>query len=162
MAFGYRMQAISILGREVMKPRGLTGLAFDTLNFSTGEIREVFDILADPLNYPVLIHCTQGKDRTGLIIALVLLLLGAPADAIKHDYVLSESELLPEKEARMQEIKEIDLGEEFAGCPLDWTEKVQEHIEERYGGIQPYLKDHVGISPETQESLKAILSARRT
>lgn len=41
MLFGYRMQAISILGREVMQPRGLIGLGYDTLDHSGPEIAEV-------------------------------------------------------------------------------------------------------------------------
>jgi protein tyrosine/serine phosphatase len=40
-----------------------------------GEVKQVFDVLADDRNWPVLVHCTQGKDRTGLIVMLVLFLL---------------------------------------------------------------------------------------
>jgi protein-tyrosine phosphatase len=39
--FGFRMKAISIMGREVMQPRGLVGLASDTLDHSGVEIKEV-------------------------------------------------------------------------------------------------------------------------
>jgi hypothetical protein len=38
MLFGYRMEAISILGREVMKPRGLIGLGYDTIDYCGPEI----------------------------------------------------------------------------------------------------------------------------
>jgi hypothetical protein len=41
MLFGYRMQAISILGREVMQPRGLVGLGFDSIDHCGPEIAEV-------------------------------------------------------------------------------------------------------------------------
>lgn len=41
MLFGYRMQAISILGQEVMQPRGLIGLGYDTLDHSGPEIAQV-------------------------------------------------------------------------------------------------------------------------
>lgn len=41
MAFGYRMEAISILGREVMQPRGLIGLGYDSLDSCQPEIAEV-------------------------------------------------------------------------------------------------------------------------
>jgi protein-tyrosine phosphatase len=59
MAFGYRNEAISILGREVMQPRGLTGLGIDTLDNSGDEILHVFDVLADSQQYPIIVHCTQ-------------------------------------------------------------------------------------------------------
>jgi protein-tyrosine phosphatase len=41
MAFGYRMEAISILGREVMQPRGLAGLGYDCIDHSGLEIAQV-------------------------------------------------------------------------------------------------------------------------
>jgi hypothetical protein len=41
LLFGYRMQAISILGREVMQPRGLIGLGHDSIDFCRLEIAQV-------------------------------------------------------------------------------------------------------------------------
>lgn len=41
MLFGYRMEAISILGREVMKPRGLIGLGYDTIDYCGAELATV-------------------------------------------------------------------------------------------------------------------------
>ena len=45
--------------------------------------------LCEPRAYPALVHCTAGKDRTGVLIALVLDLLGVPDDIIVRDYALS-------------------------------------------------------------------------
>lgn len=117
MATGYRTQAIGILGRDVMAPRGLIGLGKDTIDHGMTEMHKIFTLLANPCNYPTLVHCTQGKDRTGLVILLILLLLEVPLDAISADYMASERELESEKQERMKEITEIGLGEEFAGCP---------------------------------------------
>ncbi len=135
MALGSRDDAIHILGREVMKPRGLTGLGMDTLDHSQREIKQVFDILADESAYPVLVHCTQGKDRTGLIVLLALLLCHVKQDAVRQDYVMSEKELEPEKEERLIEIKKVGLDESFAGCPDGFVEKIVQHINQRYGGV---------------------------
>lgn len=41
MLFGYRVKAISILGREVMQPRGLIGLGHDSIDFCGPEIAQV-------------------------------------------------------------------------------------------------------------------------
>lgn len=41
MLFGYRMEAISILGREVMNPRGLIGLGYDTIDYCGTELATV-------------------------------------------------------------------------------------------------------------------------
>ncbi|KXT03171.1 hypothetical protein AC579_6874 [Pseudocercospora musae] len=89
-SIGYRTDAISILGENVMNKRGLVGLAEDSLKYSKAEIKAVFDVMADSANYPVLLHCTQGKDRTGLMVLLVLLLLGVDQNAIEEDYLMKE------------------------------------------------------------------------
>ncbi len=44
-------------------------------------------------NLPAVVHCTHGKDRTGLLVALLLLMLGVDEAAVVQDYVLSEEEL---------------------------------------------------------------------
>lgn len=62
---GYRTKAINILGQQVMIPRGLVGLGLDTLDQSTREIREALSLYTDQAALPSLVHCTQGKDRTG-------------------------------------------------------------------------------------------------
>ena len=107
-------------------------------------------------NYPILSHCTQGKDRTGLIIALILFLLEVPRDAISHDYVMSESELESERENRMKEIRSIGLSEDFADCPKDWIERMEGFLEEKYGGVRGYCRG-IGFGDEEIEGLVGIL-----
>lgn len=103
-------------------------------------------------------HCTQGKDRTGLVIFFILLLLEVPIDAMTHDYRMSEKELLPEKESRMKEISSIGLDEGFAGCPESWIEKMQEHLDVKYGGVWKYCRS-IGFTEEEEENLLQILKA---
>jgi protein tyrosine/serine phosphatase len=158
MIFGYRMEAISILGREVMQPRGLVGLGFDSIDHCGPEIAEALRAYSTSENYPILSHCTQGKDRTGLIIALILSLLEVPNEAISHDYILSESELLPERESRMKEIRSIGLTEDFAGCPADWIGKMEWHLEEKYGGVRGYCRG-IGFGDEEMDKLVGLLKA---
>ncbi|KAG4428047.1 hypothetical protein IFR05_016468, partial [Cadophora sp. M221] len=131
MLFGYRMRAISILGREVMLPRGLIGLGYDSLDACGPEIAEcLLAFTSSSSQTPILIHCTQGKDRTGLIVAILLLILKVPLEAIGRDYVMSERELESEKEARMVEIRSIGLSEEFATCPPEWVGCMERHLRE--------------------------------
>lgn len=156
MACGYREDAISILGREVMLPRGLIGLGIDTLDYSTSEIRDVFTRLSDKSTYPILVHCTQGKDRTGLIVLLVLMLCGVTQDAMRDDYRRSEKELLVEQEERLRQIRRIGLNEDFTGCPQDFAPEMTKHIQERFGGIQRYLNS-IGIDEEAQNRVRSAM-----
>ncbi len=54
-----------------------------------GEYRHFFDLLLEDDNLPLLVHCTSGKDRTGIAAALVLLALGVPRDVVVRDYTLT-------------------------------------------------------------------------
>jgi protein-tyrosine phosphatase len=45
------------------------------------------------LKYPILIHCLSGKDRTGIVVAALLLILGLNENEIKEEYLLSEGEV---------------------------------------------------------------------
>jgi len=159
MTVGRRMEAIAVLGVNVMQERGLVGLALDSLDACGEEVQQVFGVLADESNYPVMIHCTQGKDRTGLTVMLALLLLGVPVDAIEADYMMSQKELQPERESRIKEIKLMGLGEEFADCSSDFVRRVDGHITEKYGSVEEYL-NKVGVDTQMQRSVLRNLSAR--
>lgn len=149
-----------IIGEQVMKPRGLIGLAQDTLDCSAAEMREVFDVLAEDASYPVVIHCTQGKDRTGLVVMMLLFLLTTttavvvvePA-TIAADYVRSEAELWPEQDERMQEILAIGLDEEYAQCPPGFTDAVHTFLDTKYRGTEAYLLS-IGLSREKIDRIR--------
>lgn len=158
MAMGYRTEAIAILGENVMKPEGLVGLAIRSIDTCGDEVRQVFEVLAHEENYPVLVHCTQGKDRTGLVMQLILMLLGVEEKAIEEDYMMSQRELEPEREERLREISSIGLTEEFADCDKQLVGAVIDHVNEGYGGIERYL-EHCGVGVEEQEAVKRFLRA---
>jgi protein tyrosine/serine phosphatase len=52
-------------------------------------------ICSDPRNHPVLFHCSSGKDRTGLIAALILAVCGLSDEEIFDDYEKSQTYLAP-------------------------------------------------------------------
>ncbi|KAI1498565.1 protein-tyrosine phosphatase-like protein [Biscogniauxia marginata] len=169
--FGYRTQAIGVISREVMLPRGLVGLGTVTLDTSGPEIAEALNTLLQPSSLPLLIHCTQGKDRTGLIIALTLMAIGDPStpsptvplDAIEHDYLLTReglagSESESEKDERLTEIREIGLTSEWGDCPSDFVRRVRAHLDGAYGGVGAYL-DGIGFGAEERSRLVEVLGA---
>ena len=159
-ACSYRTQAISILGTNVMSQRGLSGLAIDTLTHSTSEIATLFTLLSKPATYPVLVHCTQGKDRTGLVVLLVSLLCGASEEGVAMDYARSGVELEPEREERVREIGRIGLPASFAGVEEGWVGVVCGWLQKEWGGVEGYLGKGCGVGEETMEGVKRILAVR--
>lgn len=154
--------AIRLLTTNAMLPMGLTGLSHLTLSTSGPAIADFFHLLSSsssPSLPPHLLHCTQGKDRTGILVLLFLLLLSPPGDptipteAITHDYMLSTPGLLPERESRLQEIHDIGLTDSFADCPEDWVEKTVEEIEGVYGGVEKYLQK-IGVGKAEQDVIR--------
>ncbi|KAL8695517.1 MAG: hypothetical protein Q9218_000095 [Villophora microphyllina] len=154
MAIGRRTEAISVLGREVIQPGGLVGQAKDTIDSSGSELRQVFQVLADADNYPIYFHCTQGKDRTGLIALLLLLILGIPLDVIIVDYLASEGELVPERGLRIEELRAMGLSDDFAGCPPSWVVDVNHHIINVYGSANGYF-DRIGVGEDLRQKIKS-------
>ena len=53
------------------------------------EYRHMFDLASGAENYPLLLHCTSGKDRTGYGVASILLALGVPREIVLEDYDLT-------------------------------------------------------------------------
>ncbi|KAI1025370.1 hypothetical protein LB504_012598 [Fusarium proliferatum] len=154
---GYRTKAINILGQQVMIPRGLVGLGLDTLDQSTREICEALSLYTDQAALPSLVHCTQGKDRTGsLICALVLMILDVPISAIEYDYALSDEALISEREQRLIEIREIGLTDEWLHTADDMIIGIQKHLEDKYGGLNAYL-DGIGFGADDRAKIRDLL-----
>ncbi|ROW06038.1 hypothetical protein VMCG_04697 [Cytospora schulzeri] len=154
---GLRMKAVSILGREVMQPRGLIGLGCDTLDASGDEVAAGLRSLLGPDGLPLLVHCTQGKDRTGIMIVLILLVCGVPVEAIQYDYHLTDEKLLSEEEGRLKEIREMGLGDNWAKTAPGFVKGVVQHLEDRYGGVEGYL-DSIGFGNEERAKLRQRLA----
>jgi protein-tyrosine phosphatase len=56
----------------------------------TASMAAVFHAFGDPAAYPIYFHCTFGRDRTGIVGALLLLTLGASRSAVMQEYLLSQ------------------------------------------------------------------------
>lgn len=63
--------------------------ANDILNDNKEEILNFFSTLADEENYPMIIHCSVGCDRTGMLVFMVNALLGVPEEDLIRDYMFS-------------------------------------------------------------------------
>jgi protein-tyrosine phosphatase len=72
-------------------PRVVAGRYREMLESGSEMIAEALTILSDPSSYPGLIHCTAGKDRTGVLSAIILGLIDASDETILADYAESRA-----------------------------------------------------------------------
>jgi len=114
------------------------------------QLRQALATLAAPGGLPAVVHCTAGKDRTGLIVALVLGLAGVSAATIVEDYALSAQYLVGTylEEARQRAEKNGVSWEWFQHqviCPPEFMHTTLQYLDERYGGIAAYVHA-IGLS----------------
>lgn len=106
------------------------------------QIRDVLSALAAPQGLPAVVNCTAGKDRTGLIVALVLGLAGVPEETIVADYALSGACLAGafDDEARRRAEEQGLSFDLLMRCDPDYMRETLEHLRVRYGGIESYVR----------------------
>ncbi|EFY97587.2 tyrosine/serine protein phosphatase [Metarhizium robertsii ARSEF 23] len=154
--FGYRIEAVRLIATEVMLQRGLLGLGIDTIDHSGSEICQALGLYTSPSTLPVLVHCTQGKDRTGLICILILMILDIPLGAIEHDYFLTDPALEAQRHERLAEIRQIGLTDDWAVTAPELVIGVQKHLDVEYGGLEAYLDD-IGFGEIQRAQLRELL-----
>jgi protein-tyrosine phosphatase len=123
----------------------------EILDASGPVFRQVMERLAAPEKSPVLVHCQAGKDRTGIIIALILLAMGVERELIISDFMKSNEALLPYFKKRFLLRKIFSFGL-FPYRNMIFAvevkqrniESILDRIENHYGGIGGYLR-HAGF-----------------
>ncbi len=92
----------------------------------------------------VLVHCAAGKDRTGILVAVVLAVLGAPSTAIVDDYAETEARLAPYFAEELASIDDPERREQVASRQRSSPKtmaRLLEHLDLRHGGGPAYVKD---------------------
>jgi protein-tyrosine phosphatase len=127
----------------------------DLLEFNSWLLRErgerlaqVIRLLNAPGALPGVYFCSSGKDRTGLITALILSALGVEHESVIADYMVSESRLPEEYLDRaveralaggMPESMVEDYRAESLGSPETVMQGTLELLDREYGGAEEYL-----------------------
>lgn len=121
-------------------PPSTARLYFEMLQAGTPALGRIVALLATPPARPTLIHCAAGRDRTGIVIACLLDLLGVPEEVIAVDYALSE--VVDDAEKRNADPENILL--------------LLKLIREHYGSTREMLVGH-GVPERAIDGLGAAL-----
>lgn len=112
---------------------------------------------------PVLVHCTAGKDRTGLVVALSLAAVGVSERDVIADYAVSETMLAGDWADRMVEaFKAYDLPDGFdvdemvCASPAALMRETLAYITENHGGVRDFLLNH-GMTESELADLRTCL-----
>jgi protein-tyrosine phosphatase len=144
-----------------VQPRPLVDIYRLILDERQEQLRQALATLAAPGGLPALVHCTAGKDRTGLIVALVLGLLGVPITTIVEDYVLTAQYLVG---AYLDEVRQRaaqygipwEWYQHQVDCHPEFMHSTLQYLEARYGSITAYVRA-IGLSEAECDSLRQTL-----
>ena len=116
-------------------------------------VKEVFKTIADA-NGGVLFHCTAGKDRTGVVSAILLALVGVSDEDTVYDYAISREFNKQRLEAYLKEHPEIDKDIVLANEKSMYG--FLRMLREKHNSVDQYLRD-IGISEYEIQELKSKL-----
>lgn len=111
---------------------------------------------------PVLVHCTVGKDRTGVSVALILAAAGVDRDAVVADYARTEGLLPVERSRRIvswlraAHPDAVHVEELVARSPAPVMAAMLARVDEVYGSAAGYLAA-AGLSPDEIAGLRRVL-----
>jgi protein-tyrosine phosphatase len=131
------------------------------LDHGIGRIGRIMSALAEA-ERAVLFHCFGGRDRTGMVAAILLSLVGVPRAEIVRDYVLTDERMAPLydewRRAEMDDQRRARFDQAI-GEGAEPIEAALDHIAERYGGVDPYLSA-ADVTVERIATLREALRGR--
>ncbi|WP_162958241.1 tyrosine-protein phosphatase [Nocardia yunnanensis] len=137
----------------------LTELYGQLLAGSGEHIVEAVRLIIDPHRRSLLFHCAAGKDRTGVLAAVLLDAVGVPAELVAEDYALTNQ--------RMQRVRDrLDALPSYAGLPqantgilavtADVMLRFLDNLHAEHGGAAEWLLAN-GLTASELQRLRAVL-----
>ena len=171
------------LSPDALDGTGITVLRLPVFRFTgdsfgpaPDDLKTVYDLMVDdcgavlaaavghvaaPDAQPVLVHCSAGKDRTGVVVAVVLSLLGGEDEVIAEDYSLTGAYLAEEFTQAVEQLQaSTGLGQRLngraLGCPPELILGTLERMRAAHGSVEAYLRAH-GLTAEQVAELRRSL-----
>jgi protein-tyrosine phosphatase len=121
------------------------------------QYRAALHVLLEAERFPLVIHCTSGKDRTGFAIAVILAALGTPRQTIVHDFLLT-NDYRRDLSVLFSAATRAGVPDMLTSARPEYIEAAFAQIEETYGSIQTYLAQALGIDASAQNRLIELLT----
>ncbi|KAF2184319.1 hypothetical protein K469DRAFT_666745 [Zopfia rhizophila CBS 207.26] len=138
----------------------------EILEIHKPSIRAALEWLRDE-GTPLLFHCTAGKDRTGVLAAVILGLAGTPNNIIAHNYALTRLAIEPHREALTATLRmwhkdwsyDTPGMKEFSEVKASFMLGALGMVKQKYGGMEGYVKNRLGFSEEEVQKIKKVLKS---
>jgi hypothetical protein len=124
-------------------------LYLDALERCRGPVASAVRAVADAPDGGVVVHCFVGKDRTGIVAALLLRTAGVPADVVARDYAHSATRVAPLVDtwiASAEDEHERAYRARISAAPEEGMLGMLAEVDRRYGDVAGYLGD-IGTTP---------------
>ena len=117
---------------------------------------------------PAMVHCSGGKDRTGVFSAILLTALAVPFDAVRADFLLTNKFLVPydkveqmaadlQKRMKLEILPDPDTVRRTLGVDPEWLDIAFQGIRKTYGSFDRYLRDELRLSDSDLAALRGRL-----
>ncbi|CAI7644336.1 hypothetical protein N7533_005443 [Penicillium manginii] len=167
MPYGARPASLDLrdFAGEDTSATGFVKMYTGILDAATPAFSQVFSHIRDQPDDPFIFHCSAGKDRTGVLAALILLLIGRTHDDIINDYILTRVALENVRES-LTEALALEGGTdhlspeakgmlELSGVRAQSMAAFLKTFENTYkGGVEEFLTTKLGFSPEDVQNMR--------
>ena len=131
------------------------------LDVGGDRLAEAFTVFGEAAGYPVLVHCTAGKDRTGVLIGMLMEILGASDEDIAAEYGLSDASIdrlidYLRSNGRQLQGSEAEIRARLSTPPERMAGFIQ-LLRSRHGGAAVFFESH-GVPSVTIERVRELLS----
>jgi len=134
--------------------------------------RGLMELVLDESNWPIVIHCSAGKDRTGVATALILEAVGVDRAVIMDEYLLTnemgrsteKAELMERESAKASSRRRGPSAEAWfpiVGVRPEMLQAFYASVDDRYGSMDAFLAE-IGVDPAARDALVASLTTAPT
>jgi len=130
------------------------------------QLKDLFKRISDLENLPVLIHCSAGKDRTGVVSSLIQLVLDVPFETAMEDYLKTNGNLQAYKEDAFQRMSKLGifgipwkkLYAPLFAARTDFLNAALDQVKVEFGAVDEWFRRGLGFSEKEKLSLVSVLS----
>ena len=148
-------------GKAASSIEAATAVYLNVLDRERGGFADATTAFANAVDGAVVVHCAAGKDRTGLLVAMLLAVAGVPAAAIVEDYRLSGPNVAAAFQAWIEAggtEREREVRRVLLASPPEAMAGVLAHLNDTNGGAVGYLRG-AGVPDVTLARVRSRLAA---